>query len=380
MASVVVLVVYWSHETRGGVDSTTLGASVAAWKTQLQSASRLQVLCVLLVAHALQLLLCFPFPNVTKTMYGYFFGAWQGAVVSLCWETALLAVFLLVFMHCAQSYPGPRFLNSLAEYLEARRSSAFFRVLLVLLSMSSLPVATKAALVLSLAVTPVEFVAAGVASALVTSARDACLGDFMSRSRSSAAEIPFYAFVICFNALLPTCISVWILFAVSKHARAGFDAAHSRDTLSSSGERELGDALPTVDDNSHSVDTVSIEVLPDRDPLGPEALGPEALGPEALRPEALGPEALRPEALAHGPGASDVGVRGSDASDVDTRAAAPPARAEPAAAGAPPDCEISAAPSAPSAARADPRPPPPPRRDRIRVFTGLDDASGAHLA
>ena len=360
MASVVVLVVYWSHETRGGVDSTTLGASVAAWKTQLQSASRLQVLCVLLVAHALQLLLCFPFPNVTKTMYGYFFGAWQGAVVSLCWETALLAVFLLVFMHCAQSYPGPRFLNSLAEYLEARRSSAFFRVLLVLLSMSSLPVATKAALVLSLAVTPVEFVAAGVASALVTSARDACLGDFMSRSRSSAAEIPFYAFVICFNALLPTCISVWILFAVSKHARAGFDAAHSRDTLSSSGERELGDALPTVDDNSHSVDTVSIEVLPDRDPLGPEALGPEA--------------------LAHGPGASDVGVRGSDASDVDTRAAAPPARAEPAAAGAPPDCEISAAPSAPSAARADPRPPPPPRRDRIRVFTGLDDASGAHLA
>jgi hypothetical protein len=231
-------------------------------------------------------------------MYGYFFGVWQGAVISLCWETALLVVFLLVFMHCAQAYPGPRFLNTLTEYVEARRSSAFFRVLLVLLSMSSLPVATKAALVLFLAVTPVEFVAAGVASSLVTSARDACLGDIMSRSRSSAAEIPFYAFVICFNALLPTCISVWILFAVSRHARAGFDAAHSRDTLCSS-ERKLGDALPTVDDNSHSVDTVSIQVLSDSD-------------------------SLVSEALTHGPGASDLGVRGSGASDVDTRAAAPP--------------------------------------------------------
>jgi hypothetical protein len=344
---------------------------MAAWKIQLQSTSRLQALCVLLIAHALQLLLCFPFPNVTRTMYGYFFGVWQGAVISLCWETALLAVFLLLFMHCAHAYPGPRFLNSLIEYVEARRSSALFRVLLVLLSMSSLPTATKAALVLSLAVTPVEFVTAGVASALVTSARDACLGDFMSRSRSSTAEIPFYAFVICFNALLPTCISVWILFAASRHAREGFEAAHSREALCSSGERELGDALPIVDDNSHSVDTVSIEVRSEMDSLCAPAS----------------------EASVHGPGASDV----------DTRAAAPPARAEQAAAGATPDSEISGAPTparpetpsaapapatapagpvAPSAAPApgDPRPPPPPRRDRIRVFTGLDDASGVHLA
>jgi hypothetical protein len=71
-------------------------------------------------------------------------------VVSLCWETAILAVFLLVFMHCAKAYPGQLFLNSLTEYVEAHRSSAFFRVLLVLLSMSSLQVATKEALVLSL--------------------------------------------------------------------------------------------------------------------------------------------------------------------------------------------------------------------------------------
>lgn len=344
---------------------------MAAWKTQLQSTSRLQALCVLLVVHAIQLLLCFPFPNVTKTMYGYFFGVWQGAAISLCWETALLAAFLFIFMHCAQAYPGPRFLNTLTEYVEARRSSAFFRVFLVLLSMSSLPVATKAALVLSLAVTPVEFAAAGVASALVTSARDACLGDFMSRSRSSTAEIPFYAFVICLNAIIPTCISVWILFAVSRHARARFDTARPRDSLCNNGERELGDAISTIDDNSHSVDTVSIDVCLERGSLDSEA-------------------------LATGPGVSDVNTRAAAPRvRADSPAAALPARpephlfAEPAVAGVPRDCEISTSPSvAPvgspadtvSAARGDPRPPPPPRRDRIRVFTGLDDASGVHLA
>jgi len=341
VAAVVILVVYWSHETRGGVESTSLGASVAAWKTQLQSASRIQTLCVLLVAHALQLLLCFPFPNVTKTMYGYFFGAWQGALVSLCWETALLAVFLLIFMHCAQAYPGPRFLNTLSAYLEARRSSAFFRVLLVLLSMSSLPVAAKTALVLSLTVTPVEFMASGIASAIVTSARDACLGDIMSRSWSSAAAIPFYAFVISFNALLPTCISVWILFAASKHARTGLCAAHSLDTVNSNGDRELGDALSTVDKNSHSVDTVCIEVLPDEGSLNPEEPPPLARAAPPTPPPPLA-------------------------------RAAPPTPPPPLARAGPPT-------PPPPLARAAP-PPRPARRDKIRVFTGLDDASGAHLA
>jgi len=349
VAAVVIFVVYWSHETRGGVESTSLGASMAAWKTQLQYAHRIQALCVLLIAHALQLILCFPFPNVTKTMYGYFFGAWQGALVSLCWETALLGVFLLIFMHCAQAYPGPRFLNSLSEYLEARRSSAFFRVLLVLLSMSSLPVAAKAALVLSLAVTPVEFVAAGVASALVTSVRDACLGDFMSRSRSSAAAISFYAFVIGFNALLPTCISVWILFAASKHARAGIGAAHYLDTMKSNGERELGDALSIVDKNSHSVDTVCINVIPDQDSLDSEALAPVArAGPPTPPP---------PVARAGPPPVARAG---------------PPTPPPPVARAGPPT-------PPPPVARAGP-PPRPLRRDKIRVFTGLDDASGAHLA
>lgn len=113
--------------------------------------------------------------------------------------------------------------------------------------MSSMPIATKSALVVSLSITPVEFMMSGIAAAFLTSIRDTCWGDFLARSRVTTAEIPLYSTVLFFNAVLPTCISVWILLDVSRYKNI-----HSNNL-------EIDTTLSTIDDQAQSVATIVVE-------------------------------------------------------------------------------------------------------------------------
>lgn len=347
--SLVLVLVLWQSEFPGALSLDSLARSVAGWRNTLASVGRLQTLCVMLAVHAVQLLLCFPLPNITRTMYGYIFGAVPGLLISSCWESALTVVFLFVFSHCRGR--EPRVLESLVVRAEALHSSTFFNAYLALVQLSSLPMAVKAAVALSPAVGAVRFVALAAACALAASARDATLGHAIAQSRSSAADSQFYAFVIIFNALIPTCISVWVLLDASR-------AGGAQPAGASSGE--------PCDD-------------PEDRPAAPASV-PGQSQPHAVAQERLLAPALQPPVLLHPPCPQSV----------PSPPAAPSPLATPRRAPWPPPVEISDYTPAPRfAPRLAPAPgaapPRPPRRERVDFrpvvagLHGLPGLSGAHL-
>ena len=97
--------------------------------------------------HAFQLLFCFPFIHITKTMYGYIFGLWQGLVIGFLWENSMVMIYLFTFAHCSQPV-NSLFLNSLIAYVHTWRNGKLFFVFLMAFHISSIPFVTKASLVI----------------------------------------------------------------------------------------------------------------------------------------------------------------------------------------------------------------------------------------
>ena len=191
----VVIFTYWRYATHSDLTTENWQNTLAELKIRLSLVQTLQALIILLTVHALQLILCFPFLHLTKTMYGYFFGIWPGLVIALVWESGLLVIFTFVFMHCSQSPQNPHFLSNLIGYVKKQRKVKYFHVRLVVLHMSSMPMVTKtAALVAFSAVTAVEFVVSGFVSTLITSINDTCLGGFIAHASSSTG--PFINFLL----------------------------------------------------------------------------------------------------------------------------------------------------------------------------------------
>lgn len=246
---IVMIIVYIHHEVNIDGDGKTVEFLLAQFKSYVEFSSRSQILIVLFAFHALQMLFFFPFMNITKMMYGYFFGIWHGAIICFCYETILLLGYIFTVFNCIHSFPGPYFLRNLIEYIDLRRKRAYFSIFILLLNMSSLPLATKSALVVSLSITPLEFIGSNLANMLLTSLRDICWGNILSYSHFSTAEIPFYTVVVIFNAFLPTLISIWILVEVSRQC-----GGITRESIA-----ENDTVLSITEENSHSKDTVVID-------------------------------------------------------------------------------------------------------------------------
>ena len=208
------------HEKNSDPKTESWQNALAELKLRLSLVPAIHALVTLLAVHTAQLILCFPFLHLTKIMYGYFFGIWPGLVIALVWESGLLLVFTFVFMHCSQSPQSPRFLNNLIAYVKAQRQGRYFHVLLIVLHMSSMPLVTKTALVAFSAVTAGEFAVSGFVSTLVTSINDTCLGGFIAHASDSADQIALYSFLLCFNTILPTTLSVFVIVAISGFAGA----------------------------------------------------------------------------------------------------------------------------------------------------------------
>ena len=256
----VVIFTYWRYATHSDLTTENWQNTLAELKIRLSLVQTLQALIILLTVHALQLILCFPFLHLTKTMYGYFFGIWPGLVIALVWESGLLVIFTFVFMHCSQSPQNPHFLSNLIGYVKKQRKVKYFHVRLVVLHMSSMPMVTKTALVAFSAVSAVEFVVSGFVSTLITSINDTCLGGVIAHANPSTDQIALYSFFLCFNAILPTTLSVFVIAAISGFT--GDEAPRANVDNRSGNEEDRDDVVLSVemaDDKDSAADTPRTE-------------------------------------------------------------------------------------------------------------------------
>jgi hypothetical protein len=176
------------------------------------------------------------------------------------WESGLLVIFTFVFMHCSQSPQNPHFLSNLIGYVKKQRKVKYFHVRLVVLHMSSMPMVTKTALVAFSAVSAVEFVVSGFVSTLITSINDTCLGGFIAHANPSTDQIALYSFFLCFNAILPTTLSVFVIAAISGFT--GDEAPRANVDNRSGNEEDRDDVVLSVemaDDKDSAADTPRTE-------------------------------------------------------------------------------------------------------------------------
>ena len=205
----------WSHEIPTSLDKDEWSAFVHRIDSFLSDdKSALGILSVLLVVHALQVVLALPFLHVTKMLYGYVFGTWQGFVLAFSWEIFIICCVVLTCWKLRAPADTAPVLLQLFVYTQQVREENRLMYFLCLLDLSSIPLLTVISLVLFDAVSPQEFVVAH-ALACVTTIRDSWLGNFIAHSNGRAEHVGIATVLFMVSTLLPTVITIVILARVA---------------------------------------------------------------------------------------------------------------------------------------------------------------------
>jgi hypothetical protein len=227
--------------------STHVRYSVKAFDTRYPH----NVLLVLFVVHALQVLFCFPLLHVTKMMYGYFFDAWHGCLICCCWEITLVMLFVVVATQNAPVRPPARELAGFLVSVDALRDRGMLMPFMVGLHISSVPLVTSTCLVLFQVVSRWEFLLSHTISTVFTSFKDAWLGQFLATSDGNAQNILIAAMLLSFSALLPTVLTVLLM---------GFAAGTAGTCVKGPWSASLAPKRTAVKDNSDPVRVAKIEL------------------------------------------------------------------------------------------------------------------------
>jgi hypothetical protein len=173
------------------------------------------VLLVLCVVHALQVLLCFPLLHVTKMMYGYFFGALNGGIICGCWEIGIVMLFVVAATQNTPVRSPARELLGFLMTVGALRAQGWLLPFMVALQVSSVPLVTSTCLVLFRVVSRWEFLLAHTISTVLMTSKDTWLGHFLATSDGNARNIAIAAMLLSFSALLPTATTVCLMWFVT---------------------------------------------------------------------------------------------------------------------------------------------------------------------
>jgi hypothetical protein len=107
------------------------------------------VLLLVLVIHAVQVLFCFPLLHVTKIMYCYFFRSLPGGLIACAWELFLVGLFIVVATQNIPVWPPEVDLAGFLQYVDSLRNRRLLVPFLVAMHISSVPLVTSTCLVLS---------------------------------------------------------------------------------------------------------------------------------------------------------------------------------------------------------------------------------------
>jgi hypothetical protein len=283
----IIITVYFGDRMPNNLDVESWQNFFVYLRTWAALDQKPQALATLMAVHALQLICCFPFIHMTKTMCGYIFGFWQGLVISFMWENAIVIVYLFTFTHCAPPLDSLR-LNSLIAYVQTWRKGRLFLCFLVSVHMASIPFVTKASLVMYSAVTPFEFLISSAFTTLLMSAKDTLFGDYIAHSQYSTTKLLFYSIFLTFSTLIPTVLTLFIIAGISRFTMRqlsietgdDFDHHNVGDRLENAGddadvphmdlEKEPWDSLGSTPRTEIMSASVHSEDIGERDPDDPE--------------------------------------------------------------------------------------------------------------
>lgn len=206
----------WSHDVPSSLNKEEWSSFLRRIDAFLNDDdSALGILSVLFVLHALQVVVALPFLHVTKILYGYVFGVWQGFVLAFAWEFFIICCVVLTCWKMRAPADTAPVLLQLFVYAQQTRDENRLMYFLFLLDLSSIPLLTIISLVLFDAVTPQEFVLAH-ALACITTIRDTWLGNFISNSDGRAEHVGIASALFVVSTVLPTLITIIVLARVAR--------------------------------------------------------------------------------------------------------------------------------------------------------------------
>jgi len=154
------------------------------WKslsTELQTDFRIRdrnsATIVLLIAHSLQLYLCFPMEHITKILYGYWLGFWRGYITCVFWEVVLYCAYLQRVERLEH--------QQVLMYLRQKRREGVLCGELVLCCLSIIPLHSKVLIVKFSDVTLFEFMKAYTLTTVTMSFKSAIVGSILAANPSS---------------------------------------------------------------------------------------------------------------------------------------------------------------------------------------------------
>lgn len=176
------------------------------------------MLLMLLVLHALQIVFFFPLLHVTKIMYGYFFGGWEGGLICCVWEFALIALFVIIVTRRLPARPPGSDLQGFLNSVASLRDRNLLLPFLVALHISSVPLVTSMCLVLFQVTSRYEFVYSHLIATILTTFKDTWLGHFLGTSDGNAMNIAIAATLLSVSAVLPTVFAITLMAFLSQSA------------------------------------------------------------------------------------------------------------------------------------------------------------------
>lgn len=146
-------------------------------QTDFRIRNRNSATIVLVVAHTLQLYLCFPMEHITKILYGYWLGFWRGYITCVFWEVVLYCAYLQRVERLEH--------QQVLMYLRQKRREGVLCRELVLCCLSIIPLHSKVLIVKFSDVTFCEFMTAYTLTTVIMSFKSAMVGSILAANPSS---------------------------------------------------------------------------------------------------------------------------------------------------------------------------------------------------
>ena len=192
-------------------DTLPKGASKAEWERFVLNIfqngnDKFFILGSLMIMHVVHVLCCFPFVNITQTLYAYMFGFFAGTFISFAWESLIVTLYT-IGSHYKSTYTDVD-MDKLVSYLTKQKITTSF---IFLFQSSSVPINAQILAIGYGDVTVKKYLCVYYVSALINSVKNCMVGEFIRTSdmdKNTNVEI-VGAFII-FVVTVPTLVSIFI--------------------------------------------------------------------------------------------------------------------------------------------------------------------------
>lgn len=142
-----------------------------------------------------------PFMNITKILYGYWFGFWKGA--ALCFSVEILCIYPVILYAAGRVRPE----ETLIHITDDLRAKNRLWTNLFILQMSGLPIYTRIPFLLHGAVTEREFTATFFTVALVMTMKNTLVGTLIYHYPNNAVVL---GTIVGMLTLLPSVLTIYL--------------------------------------------------------------------------------------------------------------------------------------------------------------------------